>query len=868
MGDLQSQRRELGHDVDMGSINPLRKIAELFSRPGEEADPETLQEAFRSHYRNFRALLTANNNALELMAEMEEALTRGQPFGMAFVRGHSTAVSVNVYKMIDNLIDLSGGKYRVLLDSFKAVSEEMEQVLARQPHIPEGKYVLPLSQVAKEDADLAGGKMANLGEVSNKVGLRVPPGFVITATATQHFMSTGGLQDEINRQLKTVDLDDLESLYTTSAQIQKLISAAPVSDELAAQILEGYEELAREAEQRPQVSLRSSAVEEDSGRLSFAGQYRTQLNISEELIIQTYKEIVASKYQSQAIIYRHQRGFRHLDVVMCVGCLAMVDAAISGVMFSRSPRNPHSAWIEINAAPGLPGAVVEGSVSTDFYRVGREEPKIIAHEETRGKEPILDQEQIRDLASIAMRLEQHFGVPQDIEWSIDQQGEIVILQSRPLVEPKEEADVAARETGAESGALLAGGLTASAGVAAGPVFKVLSYVDLLEFPVGAVMVVDNPLPEWASLMNRAVAVVSQTGHAATHLAIVARELGIPALLGVAGAVAGLENGVVVTVDAAGRAVYSGKNKKALKRAAPPPNLMTGSPVHLILQEIMEKVTPLNLTDPGSPYFKASQCQTLHDITRFCHEKAVTEMFSFGEKARFDARSAKQLVGKTPFQWWVIDVDDGFREGFDIHGKYVSVDDIISRPMLAIWEGMNFKPWQGPPPVSLKGFGSILYRSTMNPSIDPSVRASLGGKNYFLISRNFCNLSLRLGYHFALVEAYLGSHLTENYVSFQFKGGAADRSRRFIRVYLLRDILEKFGFRVEVKFDALTARIEKREKEELIDGLKILGYLLIHTRQIDMAMGDQSMVERYRQTIIKDLNRMISTETDTGKGESL
>ena len=180
-------------------------------------------------------------------------------------------------------------------------------------------------------------------------------------------------------------------------------------------------------------------------------------------------------------------------------------------------------------------------------------------------------------------------------------------------------------------------------------------------------------------------------------------------------------------------------------------------------------------------------------------------------------------------------------------------------MLALWEGMTEKPWQGPPSVSLKGFGSILYRSTMNPSIDPAVRASMGSKNYFLISKHFCNLSMRLGYHFTLVEAYVGPLLTENYVSFQFRGGAADRSRRFIRVHLLRDILEKYGFRVEVLLDALTARIEKEPQEYLLERLKVLGYLLIHTRQIDMVMGEQVMVDRYRRMIEDDLAKIVKAD---------
>ena len=559
----------------------------------------------------------------------------------------------------------------------------------------------------------------------------------------------------------------------------------------------------------------------------------------------------------------------------------MVDAAVSGVMFSRSPRDHRGGWVEINAAPGLASRVVNGSAETEFYRVDRQ-GKPEAGQREPGGGSLLSVENLRDLAAAAERLERHFGSPQDIEWSIDHCGEIVILQSRPLARPSENAGATGQRAPQEiaggartteaveagghcvEGALLSGSLTASAGAASGAVFKVRSSVDLLEFPGNAVLVVEQPLPDWSSLVGRAAAVISEKGHVATHLAIVAREFGIPAIFGIKGAMQALENGTVVTVDADGRCVYEGKNEEALARAAAAPrNLMAGSPVYMLLKEILAHVAPLNLTDPGSPYFSSSYCRTLHDVTRFCHEKAVTEMFSFGEKARFDARSAKQLAGEMPFKWWVIDLDDGFRKDFDIHQKYVFMQYIVSEPMLAIWEGMTAKPWEGPPPLSMKGFGSILYRSTMNPSLEPAVRDSLGEKNYFLISGNFCNLSMRLGYHFTLVEAYLGSHLTENYVSFQFRGGAADRSRRFVRVYLLRDILERYGFRVEVKGDALTARIEKKEKDRLVEGLRILGYLLIHTRQIDMAMGDRIMVDRYRQQIVSDLDTMI--DGDSGEG---
>ncbi|MDO8281132.1 MAG: PEP-utilizing enzyme [Thermodesulfovibrionia bacterium] len=405
--------------------------------------------------------------------------------------------------------------------------------------------------------------------------------------------------------------------------------------------------------------------------------------------------------------------------------------------------------------------------------------------------------------------------------------------------------------------MLSGGVTASSGVACGPVHIVRTNVDLLNFPKSAVLVVEHPLPEWSTLLSRAVALVSETGHVTSHLATVSREFGIPAIFSIKNATKKLHNGDIVTVDAVGRRVYSGRRDDLLAQAAAPTNLMAGSPVYRLLEETMKLITPLNLTNPASPYFKPSSCETYHDLTRFCHEKAVAELFNLSSKHGFDEKEAKQLTADIPFQWWVINLEDGFSEKVDIKEKFIHIDDIVSVPMLAIWEGMTAVPWKGPPPVCLKGFGSIIFESTMRPGLDPGVRSRMVSKNYFLISKNFCNLNVRLGYHFALAEAHLSDLLTENYVSFQFRGGAADATRRFIRINLLKDILERFDFRVELKGDALTARIEKKPALFLIERLKVLGYLLIHARQIDMVMGEQSMVENYRRSIMADLERIIN-----------
>jgi pyruvate,water dikinase len=542
----------------------------------------------------------------------------------------------------------------------------------------------------------------------------------------------------------------------------------------------------------------------------------------------------------------------------------MVDAAVSGVAFSRPPDDPRSPWIVLHAAPGPGSGIVEGSSPYDLLRVSREPPHEIALRQvgaTGSGGACLTDDQARELARWVASIEDHFGTPQDVEWAIDREGRVFVLQARPLgaaaVQPESSPVHDAAPNGGPT-PLLSGGVTASRGASCGPVFQVRSSMDLLHFPRGAVLAVETPYPDWAVVLNRASAVLSASGQSATHLATVARELAVPALFGLAG-LEKLANGQVVTVDATSRRVYEGRIDALLRSTPARPNLMEGSPIHRLLTEALAFVTPLNLTAPDSPYFRPSSCRTLHDVTRYCHEKAVAEMFDFGRRHGLGDKAARRLVvAGAPSQWWVIDLDDGFRQGTDLGSPFVRIEDVVSEPMLAIWRGMTAVPWKGPPPMSLRGFGAIVAQSAMNPELDPAVRSSLAARNYFLVSRSFCNLSVRLGYHLALAEANLSELLAESYVNFQFKGGAADERRRLRRVRLLAETLREMDFRVEMKGDALTARIEKKPVPFLRERLVVLGYLLIHTRQIDMVMDEQSFVESYLERIHSDIRSIRET----------
>jgi pyruvate, water dikinase len=839
----------------------LHRIKKLFFVHGPSQDE--LKEQFHIRYRCFKTLLTANNAALSAMAELEQALISGATYSMAMIRSRSTIVMVNVYKMVCSLIEMADGGYRELEKVFENISKEVEVLIERMPEEDDGPWVFALSDIDARMADRVGEKMANLGEAARLPGIRIPAGFVMTAAASRYFIAANNLIPEINRLKQLLDPEDMEQLYETSATIQRLISNSTLPEDLEKALLAAYDRLEQQTRPGITVAMRSSALGEDLARASFAGQYHTELSVDPEFLGRTYKEVVASKYTSRAIVYRLKNGFRHSDIEMCVGCLAMIDGSVSGVTYSREPADPGSPWLVVNCVAGAAGKVVDGTAKPLRLLVLRGEPQwIYLHERDRegAREqvpgPFLDGRlqaaQVEALARLALQLERHFAVPQDIEWSIDNEGTIFVLQTRPLAFAKGIVGGEGVSGPEDADVLFRGVVTASPGVACGPVCVVASAVDILRFPENAVLVVEHPLPDWAPLLGRAAALIASTGSEAGHLATVAREFGIPALFGVPDAVGKLACGMVVTVDATGRRIHKGRREDLLEQAAAAPDLMAGSPVQTVLKQVLAHMSPLNLTDPGSVSFKPSCCETLHDITRFCHEKSVSEMFAFGSRKGVDERAAKRLMGEVALDWWVINLGDGFRPGTDLKSGFVHIEDIVSIPMRAIWDGMDAFAWGGPPVVDVKGMGSILYQSMMHPGLDPAVPSRMAGKNYFLISRNFCNLSVRLGYHFAMIEAYLSDLTTEGYISFTFKGGAADDARRAARIRLLSDILARYDFRVEVKGDAMSARIERRPLDFLCRHLKILGYLIMHARQIDMVMNNRARADGYMEKFLAEI----------------
>jgi pyruvate,water dikinase len=874
---------KLGDEVMTGFFHRLKSY---FSKE-PLASLEDLRDAFRKKYHAFRMLLASNNAALHLMTELELALKGNQIFGMTFIRSNSTAISVNVFSIIKYLNELTNDKYASLVPVFTAIQSRLEEVLSKRQAIAVQDLVLPLSQVNKEMSDGVGAKMANLGELRNRVpGISVPEGFVATAAAYELFMTHNELQDEINRRIQSMELEDMATIYRLSSEIQMHIINSEMPPRLADAIHEAYQNLAAGQGPDLKVSLRSSGIGEDSEHISFAGQYRSELNVSAENLFEVYKEILASKYAPTAITYRLNKGIRDEDVAMCVGFMCMVDSAAGGVTYSRSPTDIRSDAIYINAVHGLAKLVVDGSGSPDLYIISRTEPLTIVDKEisdkqekfvclpeegvcreeidTEGKQPALNDEQALTLARIALNLEEHFQAPQDIEWCIDKEGRLSILQSRPLKQLDIETH---RDMGAansvENPLLLRGGQMASPGVAAGEAYLVSTNADVLSFPEGAVLVTAVPHPHWAPLLSRAAAVVTDRGGITGHLANVAREFRVPALFNTGDATQKISPKTLITVDADGLTIYQGKVENLVAMAAQRTSLMVGTPVYELLKELLAEISPLNLTDPDSSEFRPKNCRTLHDITRFAHEVAVRELFEYEANKELSKHFIKRLVAEVPMQWWVLDLEDGFRQ--DTPGKEIHIDDIASIPMLALWRGITAVRWEGPPPVDARGFMAVMAQSASTPQLDAAGPGFFANLNYFMISKNFCHLSSRFGFHFSTVEALVGGDQHENFLRFAFKGGGADFNRRLARSKLIQEILERYHFKVDIKGDSLFARLEDEPMDYMLDRLRILGYMSVHTRQLDMVMMNPAQVGYYKNKIIEDIEKnLLASQPETAE----
>lgn len=849
----------------INSWNPLK----LF-RKRPAAQQVDLSELFRKKYNNFKELLDSNSQMATIIADISTKLHGNDLFGMSYVRSQTALAVFHALRMTKALNVLSANSYAALYQVLERIQADIRQQLQEKEETPLNDFVLPHARINKDMVDWVGGKNANLGEVLNRVKLPTPEGFAVTTRAFRAFLEHNDLVDQINKLKMELNIQEPGELQRISESIQHLMLASPLPSELEAEILHAYDELQASVKAtRPnsdelRMALRSSAVGEDS-ELSFAGQYVSVLNVSRDQLISTYHVVAASLYTPRAITYRYTKGIRDEDVAMSVACLRMVESVTSGVMYSRHPFYPAADHVIITAVWGLGPYAVEGIITPDTYHVAKDERAAIMEREISDKpvqlvtdpkgglteapvppenrhRPCLNDHQIRELADFAKRLEAHYGGAQDTEWTLDQDGRLLILQTRPLhLRQTSQAHFSEQPLELKDEVvLLAGGQAAFPGVGHGKAFHVRSEEDLFGFPEGAVLIAKHSSPQYVVVMPKASAIITDSGSITGHMASLAREFGIPSLLDAKTATTAIPNGAEITVDAFGCKVYAGKVETLLARTVQRDPYMKETPVYEALKRVARWIVPLNLLDPKAANFSPAGCQTLHDIMRYVHEVSYAEMFKISDVVSNGRGAALKLESPIPLDLYVIDMGGGLI-GVKPGVRKVKVDQVVSIPFKTLLKGMLHENLvaQGPRPIELRGFLSVMSEQMLAP---PNIATErFGDRSYAIISDKYLNFSSRVGYHYSVLDSYCGETINKNYITFTFMGGAADEVRRNRRARLIAHILRELHFNVDVAADRTTARFQKYERSLTEERLDLLGRLLQYTRQMDMIMNNEQSV---------------------------
>ncbi len=818
----------------------------------------------RQKYASFKELLQHDKKSLELISDLEDTLHTRVPMDWARVAAMVRALIWSVSSLIRSLEDIHPGVYGELGRRFSSLKVSLMDAVT----LPEGDsfppYTLAMAAAAREPS-LAGGKAHLLSRALQKTGLPAPPGFVITTRAFHLFLAHNDLRHRLDELLAPAHLDDWQHLEELSREMIAMIRDGEVPAEVQEDIRRHLAQLGRP--QGPGTfSLRSSAVGED-GDISYAGQYTSMLQVAPADVLAAYKEVLASKYTPRAVACRIRHGLPDQETSMAVLVMEMIEARASGVVYTRDREAEGKApeFLAVYAVPGLGHRLVDGSAKPEVHYLTREpNPKIVksisSHTSTTDfpRKTCLTPETAKLLAKWGLRLEKLAGYPQDIEWCQDNQGACYILQARPLVFGKKSLAPSPESKGIppeDHPVLLEGGVSASLGVATGPVYVIRSAAELGEVPDGSVLVAPTLSPSLAGIIGRLRAVVAESGSRASHFASIARQSGVPVLATAPEATKRLHPGQIVTVDAGQGRVYQG-DVAALKKRAPQVRLAPETPFSVRLQKILDLVSPLNLLDPTSPDFSPECCASMHDLVRFSHEKGMAEMFSLVGKNARGLGQARQLATDLPLTLYVLDLDGSIAP--EAADKETVEPQFITSPLMrACWEGLSHPEVTWHKGLVYLDWGEFDRVSGGILSFKSALLAS-----YAVVAQDYLHLLLRFGYHFAVLDALCGEHPEANYITFRFKGGGGSYENRLRRVELIKTILQWAGFMVNTRGDLLDARFDRRPAAATLSRLTLLGILQGKMQLVDMALDSELQVREMVEAFTASFEKYISDAAET------
>ncbi len=511
--------------------------------------------SLRSKIERFQTLLNRNNQVLELMAEAGESLGGDLLFDFQYLRALVAELADAVQRVVLDLNVITDNRYLALAEAYERIRARVDEVLQARPSVPSTTpYVLGLDEIDRDLSGSVGDKMARLAEIRRRLKYRVPDGFAITARACMRIFEEIRLADRLREVLDAGETGS-SLARTIETRLSKLILDARVPRDISRSIHKALGGLAKVGTPAGTFAVRSSAIGED-GDLSFAGLHETCLGVPAADVLERYKQVLAGLFAAAAVVYRNEREEPLQQALMAVGCMQMVPARSSGVVYTLDPNDPQRDVLIVSAAPGLGKTVVEGVASIDRFIVSREAPYAVLSREVPCKEqmyqvdplggihlssvppdrrdvPAVSEEFLAGLADAALKIERYMKSAQDVEWAEDEDGSLVILQARTLqlradlVGIDRQAQVA---TGQHRVLLAGKGTIACRGIGHGRAVIIRGDEMPADLPKDFVLVAHLSSPHLAELVPRANAVITDVGASTAHLATITREFHVPTIV--------------------------------------------------------------------------------------------------------------------------------------------------------------------------------------------------------------------------------------------------------------------------------------------------------------------------------------------------
>jgi pyruvate, water dikinase len=784
----------------------------------------------------YQSVLAPYDEAMDLMAEFELIEHTNDAVDMDAIKRLYDRLQLAVQKMIVALGDLGDHRSGDLLKIHQHFDRQTAPLFGPALSLPSHPILVSLEDIHPDMAPFVGHKAAHLAAIGNSIGLPVPQGFVLTAKAFDRFLEDNELPGVIDAYLRDLTVEHAECIDERCEAIRRLILQAPVPSDIEDAIRNKLDRWREHQGGFIFTAVRSTAIGEDS-EVSFAGQFATLLNVPAKSVIAAYKEVLASKYNPGAILYRMRYGMDDRTTPMAVIVMAMVSSQASGVMYTRNPSRPEQADLQISAIRGLGEYLMSGDTAPHVLSVCRRTGRITtrhaaqqSHWITTRPEggtclapipredqvhPPIDDATARCLADWGERLEKHFGGPQDVEWAIDAAQHLYLLQSRSLgldgPPPSEPIDVLPLE---RLPVIHAGGRKACSGIVAGRIYHA-GQTHSETIPADSILVIPKAAPEYAPTVARVRGVIAVKGSAASHLASVAREFGVPMIVNTGPDDGRWIQGQWVTLYADKVTVYAGRIPAIDGRPSQSPSDPFESPVRRRLRALSNRITHCHRPSPDETTPLPYHVHTLHDLLRLAYRFAMETLHTH----RLETENAIQVI-----HW----AEDNVANDFNIQSTInppSPAHPIGELFLQALWDGLSWSP----------------------QNTTASQRFGIDG--YALIADNSMHVTIPFESQQSIIDVCRPPNHNADQIRLRVVGGTGPYYKRCLRTRFLAEILEGIGLSIRINGALLEASVTSGALENSRDLLRQIGRLLNFSRGMDSALVGPWALKALRSTFM-------------------